>query len=150
MLLCLENMTETDKLSHYERGLKPKFRIAVRQARCMDVPSAMAEVENLADAHQTNVIVPHLAPAHSTMPHMGVEPMQISVLRNNRYGRKKPPRMQSGPRQGRSAVGRELLHGQPGKPVGRCSPAGWYAPELPAVEELRWDGNFFPAVIQSK
>ncbi len=103
MLLCLADMTETEKLSHYERGLKAKFRIAVRQARCMDVPSAMAEVDIA--SNRTNVIVPHLnipAPAHSTMPHMGVEPMQISLLRNNRYGRKKPPRMQSGPRQGRN------------------------------------------------
>ncbi len=94
MLLCLEDMSETDKLSHYERGLEPKFRIAVRQARCMDVPSAMAEVDIVADAHQTNVIMPHLnlPTPHSTMPHMGVEPMQISTLRNNnKYGRKKQP-----------------------------------------------------------
>ncbi len=105
MLLCLEDMAETDKFSHCERGLEAKFRIAVRQARCMDVTSAMAEVDIVADAHQTNVIVPHLnipTPVHSTMPHMGVEPMQISALRNNHnYGHKKQPRMQNGPRQGR-------------------------------------------------
>ena len=34
MMLCLEDMTELDKLSHYERGLETKYRIAVRQARC--------------------------------------------------------------------------------------------------------------------
>ncbi len=65
----------------------------------------MAEVDIVADAHQTNVIMPHLnlPTHHSTMPHMGVEPMQISTLRNNnKYGRKKQPRMPNGPRQERS------------------------------------------------
>ena len=87
MLLCLEDMSMIDELSHYERGLEPKFRIAVRQARCVDVSSAMAEVDIVADAHKVNVIMPHSTTptqVHSAVPHMGVEPMQISVLQNNK------------------------------------------------------------------
>ena len=40
IMLCLEDMSELDKLSHYERSLDPKYLIAVRQARCADVASA--------------------------------------------------------------------------------------------------------------
>ena len=77
MMLCLEDMTELDKLSHYERGLETKYRVAVRQARCANVASAMAEVDIVADAHQANVVLPNIArnPASTpinTSPHMGV------------------------------------------------------------------------------
>ena len=98
-------MSEIDKLSHYERGLESKYRIAVRQARCVDVPSAMAEVDIVADAYQTNVKLPQATTptlARSTVPHMGVEPMQIAVLRNKKYGRPQQPRIKNGPRQGRN------------------------------------------------
>ncbi len=104
MMLCLEDMSELDKLSHYERGLESKYRIAVRQARCADIASAMAEVDIVADAHQVHVVLPNIAnhhvsaPASKAAPYMGVEPVQISTVRNNnsKYGRKKQPRMQNG------------------------------------------------------
>ncbi len=106
MMLCLEDMCELDKLSHYERGLESKYRIAVRQARCADVASAMADVDIVADAHQVHVVLPNIAnhhvsaPTSKVAPHMGVEPMQISTVRNNKYERKKQqPRMQNEPRQ---------------------------------------------------
>ncbi len=104
MMLCLEDMTELDRLAHYERGLDSKFRIAVRQARCANVASAMAEVDIVADAHQVNVVMPNNIarfPASvplTTAPHMGVEPMQISMLRKNRHEPRKP-RDQKGFRQ---------------------------------------------------
>ncbi len=85
MMLCLEDMSDLDKLTHYERGLEPKYRIAVRQARCADIASAMAEVDIVADAHQLHVDLPDNIPASApdqTTPHMGVEPMQISLIRN--------------------------------------------------------------------
>ena len=109
MMLCLEDMSELDKLAHYERGLESKFRIAVRLARCATVASAMAEVDIVADAHQVNVILPKIAhvPASvpfTTAPHMGVEPMQISMLRKNRHEPKRS-RGQKGPRQGRNNNG---------------------------------------------
>ena len=69
----------------------------------------MAEVDIVADAHQVHVVLPNVAnnpvsaPTNRTAPYMGGEPMQISALRNNsKYGRKKQPRMQNGPRQGRN------------------------------------------------
>ncbi len=70
----------------------------------------MAEVDIVADAHQVHVVLPNIAnhhvsaPASKAAPYMGVEPMQISTVRNNnsKYGRKKQPRMQNGPRQGRN------------------------------------------------
>ncbi len=65
MMLCLEDMSELDKLSHYERGLESKYRIAVRQARCADIASAMAEVDIVADAHQVHVVLPNVANHHS-------------------------------------------------------------------------------------
>ena len=106
MMLCLQDMSELDKLAHYERGLESKFRIAVRHARCANVASAMAEVDIVADAHQINVVLPKIAhvPAsvpYTTAPHMGVEPMQISKLRKNRHEPKRS-RGQKGPRQGRN------------------------------------------------
>ena len=88
MMLCLEDMSDLDKLTHYERGLDPKYRIAVRQARCADIASAMAEVDIVADAHELHVVLPESIaniPASApdqTTPHMGVEPMQISLIRN--------------------------------------------------------------------
>ena len=117
MMLCLEDMSEVDKLSHYERGLDPMYRIAVRQARCTDVASAMAEVDIVADAHQVQIILPNIAhnsvstPTSKAAPYIGVEPMQISALsNNNKYGIKKQPRMRNGPRQGRNNNGPPSSH----------------------------------------
>ena len=94
-------------ITHYERGLEPKYRIAVRQARCADVASAMAEVDIVADAHELHVVlpdnianIPASAPDQTTT-HMGVEPMQISLIRNKNE-RKNQSRIQNGPRQGRN------------------------------------------------
>ncbi len=104
MMLCLEDMSDLDKLTHYERGLEPKYRIAVRQARCADIASAMAEVDIVADAHQLHVVlpdnianIPASAPDQTT-PHMGVEPMQIFRIRNKNE-RKNQSRIQNGLRQ---------------------------------------------------
>ena len=87
--------------------VEPKYRIALRQARCADIASAMAEVDIVADAHQLHVVlpdnianVPASAPDQTT-PHMGVEPMQISLIRNKNEC-KYQSRIQSGLRQGRN------------------------------------------------
>ena len=107
MMLCLEDMSDLDKLTHYERGLEPKYRNAVRQARCADIASAMAEVDIVADAHDFHVVLPDnianipASAPNQTTPHMGVEPMQISLIRNKNE-RKNQSRIQNGPRQGRS------------------------------------------------
>ncbi len=86
MMLYLEDLNELDKLLHYKRGLILKYRIAVLQARCADIASAMAEVDIVADAHQVHVVLPNianhtvLAPASKVALYMGVEPMQISTI----------------------------------------------------------------------
>ena len=67
----------------------------------------MAEVDIVADAHQANVVLPNIAriPASApinTSPHMGVEPMQLSMLRKNN-GQQKKFHAKKGPRQGRNS-----------------------------------------------
>ena len=88
MILCLEDVSEVEKLARDERG------IAVRQARCNDVASAMAEIDIVSDANKIDVKMPHstiAAPtASSATPHMGLAPMQISMLRDGRERSRKP------------------------------------------------------------
>ena len=61
IMLCLGDLSVLDNLSHYERSLDPKYRIAVHQARCVDVASARAEVDIVADAHQIHFVLPNIA-----------------------------------------------------------------------------------------
>ena len=107
-MLCLEDISQLDKFAHYERGLESRFRIAVRQARCANVASAMAEVDIVAEAHQANAkLLPKfdasLHQCHSLQPLIWVWSlaMQISMLRQNRHEPERP-RGLKGLRQGRN------------------------------------------------
>ena len=107
MLLCLEDMSEIDKLSHYERGLDTKYRVAVRQQRCTTVESAMAQVDVVHDAHAVDIGIPmplqvRSAPlvTNGAGVHMGVAPMQLNLIRHRRNGDKKTPKYGGLPRKG--------------------------------------------------
>lgn len=81
LLLSIETMHVDDQLAHYERGLSPVLRLAVRQANCTTVESAMSTADLCCDVNRSPI--QRTTTERPVSDNMGLAPMQLSWVRGN-------------------------------------------------------------------